>query len=562
MSILLQIENLKISFSLSEQEVEAVESSTFDIQKGEILGIVGESGSGKSVTALAILHLLAENASVKGKIIHHQAADTINLLHDKKVIQQYRGKRIAIIFQEPMSALNPVFKVGAQVVEAIQLHQRIDQATAKKITLDWFKKVQLADSERIFQSYPHQLSGGQLQRVMIAMAMSSAPDLLIADEPTTALDVQVQKAILDLLKDLQAQQQMSVLFISHDLAVVASLADRVLVMRRGKIVEMGETAQIFRQPKHPYTKGLLACRPPLDRKLHRLPIIEDFEAGVVDQNSVANHSIQTTTAKSTNETTKDRLLQVKDLSVWFPNRKNWFGQAKDYVKAVNQVSFELRTGETLALVGESGSGKTTLGRSLLRLNTVRSGSVFFEGQSVLNASKNEMRLLRRKMQIIFQNPYAALNPRMPIGLAIAEPMKVYGIADSKANTLELLETVGLETKHYNRYPHEFSGGQRQRICIARALALRPKFIVCDECVSSLDVSVQAQILNLLKDLQDQFELSYLFITHDLSVVRFIADRILIMKDGKIVESGTPEAIFEQPTQNYTKTLLAAIPAGI
>ncbi|MEM9887696.1 MAG: ABC transporter ATP-binding protein [Bacteroidota bacterium] len=560
---LFQITDLRVSFELPEERVEAVKGISFEIQRGEILGIVGESGSGKSVTALSILQLLALAARVEGQIVYHSAASKkIDLLKKGTNIRDYRGKKIAMIFQEPMSALNPVFKVGKQIVEAIQTQQRIDKKAAKNIALEWLEKVQLGDIERIFQSYPHQLSGGQLQRIMIAMAMSSEPDLLIADEPTTALDVQVQKAILDLLKELQAKRQTSILFISHDLAVVAALANRVLVMRYGKIVEAGTIEKVFYHPQHPYTKGLLACRPPIDKKLHRLASIEDFETAEEHLTPKLTHSDATTFSEKTTIHKEEILLHVDQLSVWFANQKNWLGRPKSYVKAVQEVSFELKRGETLALVGESGSGKTTLGRSILRLNPVRSGQVFFEGQPILETSKKEMRQWRKQMQIIFQNPYAALNPRMPIGFSIAEPMKVHGIADSKKRTLELLEIVGLKAIHFSRYPNEFSGGQRQRICIARALALQPKFIVCDECVSSLDVSVQAQILNLLKDLQEEFQLSYLFITHDLSVVRFMADRILIMKNGSIIERGTAAEIFEQAQTDYTKLLLEAIPRGV
>ncbi|MEL6719418.1 MAG: ABC transporter ATP-binding protein [Bacteroidota bacterium] len=551
---LLNIQDLNIRFALPEQTVEAVKGISFEIQKGSVVGIVGESGSGKSVTALSILQLLAKTASVEGQIWHTEASQKRDLIQlSPKVIQKYRGNVIGMIFQEPMSSLNPLFRCGEQIVEALQIHKKIDKVNAKKSVLNWLKKVQLQDAERIFKSYPHQLSGGQQQRVMIAMAMCCEPDLLIADEPTTALDVQVQKAILELLKSLQKERKMSILFISHDLGVVADLADQVIVMRNGKIVEAGEVQQIFEHPQHPYTKGLLACRPPIDQKLHRLPVIQDFEEEKNDAPSVS-YDNQIVTSISTNQ----NIWQVKELSTWFPKEKNIFGRPKSYVKAVDEVSFDIQKGETLALVGESGSGKTTLGRSILRLVEPRSGELNFEGQDLLKLSAKELRKLRRQIQIIFQNPYAALNPRKPVGYAIAEPMNVHGIANAEEQSVELLEKVGLQADHFTRYPHEFSGGQRQRICIARALALKPKFIVCDECVSALDVSVQAQILNLLKDLQAEFDLSYLFITHDLSVVRFIGDRVLVMKSGKIVERGSADEIFEQPKEAYTRNLLEAV----
>ncbi|MEM6696823.1 MAG: ABC transporter ATP-binding protein [Bacteroidota bacterium] len=550
---LLNIQDLQIQFALPERMVEAVKGIAFEIQQGKVVGVVGESGSGKSVTALSVLQLLAKTASVKGQIWYKDANEKKDLLKlSAKVIQQYRGNKIGMIFQEPMSSLNPLLRCGEQIMEALQLHQRMDATKAKQITLDWLKRVQLEDAERIFKSYPHQLSGGQQQRVMIAMAMCCEPDLLIADEPTTALDVQVQKAVLDLLKSLQEERNMSILFISHDLGVVADLADQVVVMRYGAIVEAGEVKQIFENPQHPYTKGLLACRPPLDRKLDRLPTIQDFEDENIEKVKVSDNQLVE------RESTEQVIWQVKQLSTWFPNEKNILGRAKSYVKAVDEVSFDIQKGETLALVGESGSGKTTLGRSILRLVEPQSGELNFEGQNLMELSAKELRKLRQRIQIIFQNPYAALNPRKPIGYAIIEPMKVHGIPYSKEKVVELLEKVGLRADHFTRYPHEFSGGQRQRVCIARALALNPKFIVCDECVSALDVSVQAQILNLLKDLQEEFNLSYLFITHDLSVVRFIGDRILVMKSGRIVERGKAEEIFENPKEVYTKELLEAV----
>ncbi|MEM9991059.1 MAG: ABC transporter ATP-binding protein [Bacteroidota bacterium] len=537
--LLLQVENLQIRFP---EQAPVVQNSSFQVQRGEVLGIVGESGSGKSLTALSILQLLPEQAALQGNITF-QDVDLSRL--STAQMRSYRGSRIGMVFQEPMRALHPIFRCGEQVMEAILLHQDISQTAAKAQTLHWFEKVQLSDSERIFQSYPHQLSGGQKQRVLIAMAICCQPDLLIADEPTTALDASVQADILQLLKNLQQEMNLSILFISHNLGVVQYMADRVLVMQKGKIVEQGEASAIFQQAKHPYTQQLLAARPPIHQQLHRLPVGETPPIKSMPAQTISS--------------TKEVLLEVNDLRVWYSKRKNWWGKTTEFVKAVNSVSFELKKGQTLGLVGESGSGKSSIGRALLRLTPVQTGKVAWKGQNILELSDQKMRKLRQKMQIIFQDPSSTLNPRLKVGQAIIEPMLVHGLAINKkvakAQALVLLEKVGLQKEHFDRYPHQFSGGQRQRIAIARALALQPELIVCDECVSSLDVSVQAQVLNLLKDLQEEFQLSYLFISHNLRVIRFMSDQILVLQDGKIVERASNEALFNAPKTAYTKSLI-------
>jgi len=486
-----------------------------------------------------------------------------------------------MIFQEPMTSLNPVFRCGDQVAEAIILHQKLSKAEAKKLTIQLFEKVQLPDPERILNAYPHQLSGGQKQRVMIAMAMSCNPDVLIADEPTTALDVTVQKAIIDLMNDLKREINASIIFITHDLGVISEIADHVIVMFKGKIVEQGDIGSIFLNPQHPYTKGLLACRPPLDFRLEKLPVVSDFmdfgknENGeIIITEKIKNieevkesNKIDLATRAKRQEflPTQKPILEVKNLQTWFPAKKNFFGKTTDWVKAVNDVSFKVYPGETLGLVGESGCGKTTLGRTILRLVEPKSGEIIFDGKNIMDLPRKEMRNLRKDMQIIFQDPYSSLNPRMTIGNAIMEPMEVHKILandeERKAKVIELLETVSLEAKHFNRYPHEFSGGQRQRICIARALALNPKFIICDESVSALDVSVQAQVLNLLMELREKFQFTYIFISHDLSVVKFMSDRMIVMNQGKIEEMGDADEIYNHPKTIYTRNLIEAIPKG-
>ena len=539
---LLNVQDLSIEFPSEKGTAKVVQDIQFTIKKGETLGIVGESGSGKSITALSIMQLLPKIAKLENGSIFW---NNLNLrTTNKKTIESLRGNEIAMIFQEPMTALNPIMTCGKQVTETIQQHQQKSFEKAKKETLDLFQKVKLPDPKRIFNAYPHQLSGGQRQRVVIAMALSCHPTLLIADEPTTALDVSTQKSILELLNELKAEYQLAILFISHDLGVIQSVADRILVMKAGKIVEKGTVKEIFDKPQHPYTKGLLVCRPSVNQHLERLPTIEEFEnskeATPIDQKESEKRKEQLYT--------QPPILQVESLSTWYPVKKNFLGQPTVYIKAVDSVNFDVFKGEIFGLVGESGCGKSTLGRTILGLEKAQSGSIFYKKQNLLKASPKEWKNLRKKMQIIFQDPYSALNPAQPIGYAIMEPMKVHRLWKNekqyKEKTIELLETVGLKSQHFLRFPHEFSGGQRQRIGIARALALQPEFLICDECVSSLDVSIQAQIINLLLDLRAQFDLTYIFISHDLSVVKFISDRIMFMKAGKAIKIEDADSIEE------------------
>ncbi len=475
-------------------------------------------------------------------------------------MQQIRGNRIAMIFQEPMTSLNPVLTCGKQVMEALLLHKKMTPQQAKARTIEWFSKVQLPNPESIFKRYPHQLSGGQKQRVMIAMAMCCEPELLICDEPTTALDVTVQKTILQLIRELQQQTGMGVIFITHDLGVVAEIADRAVVMYKGEIVETGTVKQLFQQPQHPYTKALLACRPVNHRRGERLPVVSDF----LDPQAQA--AVQAAKPVTTATDATAPLLEVRDLRVWFPTSKTIWGKPLQFAKAVDGVSFNVLKGETLGLVGESGCGKTTLGRTLLRLIEPTSGQILYKGTDLAAKSKRELRALRKDLQIVFQDPYSSLNPRLAVGPAIAEPLLVHGLEKTekrrKDKVVELLEKVNLKAEHYNRYPHEFSGGQRQRIVIARALALNPSFVVCDESVSALDVSVQAQVLNLLNDLKKELGFTVIFISHDLSVVRYISDRIMVMNKGKIEESGPADEIYLHPRTAYTQQLIASIPKGI
>lgn len=578
---LLQVNNLSVSFRTDAGTVQAVRDISFSMNKGEVLGIVGESGSGKSVTALSIMRLLDRAGQIdQGAIQYYgRTVDGVDLLQlPEAQMRNHRGNAIGMVFQEPMSSLNPVFPCGEQVAEAILEHKKVSRRAAKEEVLELFRQVQLPTPERIYRAFPHQLSGGQKQRVMIAMALSCQPGLLIADEPTTALDVTVQKAILELLKDIKETTNASILFITHDLGVIAEIADRVMVMYQGEIVETGRVEDIFSRPKHPYTKSLLACRPPLSHRLRRLPVVNDFmtlneQGEIVERDkSVVNmlsrvHIPQTTIDKRLRDLqVQSPIMEVSHLSTWFPTKTNFWGQTTRYIKAVDDVSFRVYPGETLGLVGESGSGKTTLGRSILKLAPVRSGKVTYKGQSLLDLDEQEMPQLRREMQIIFQDPYASLNPRMTIGNAIMEPMRVHGLYNSdrqrRERVLHLLDTVNLEPLFFNRYPHEFSGGQRQRVAIARALALNPKFIICDESVSALDVSVQAQVLNLLMELRETYKFTYIFISHDLSVVKFMSDRMIVMNEGKIVESGPSEDIYHHPKSTYTQQLIEAIPRGI
>ena len=633
---LLTVSNLTIDFSSHRGDVRAVDNVSFELNRGETLAIVGESGSGKSVTSLALLGLIpmppGRIASGQARFKSEKLGDTDLLKLSEADLRQVRGNDIGMIFQEPMTSLNPVYTCGSQVVEALLLHTELTEKGAKERTIELFAEAQLPRPAAIFNSYPHEISGGQKQRVMIAMAMACRPALLIADEPTTALDVTVQARMLRLIDDLRRQHNTAVLFITHDLGVVAEIADRILVMYRGKVVEQGKVLDIFSNPQHPYTKGLLACRPRLSLGKKRLPVVADFmgedasgqlfaqpvpvlplpdealaesspeveqqqlrdkvetaktfpveHGGFGDVPQVAsppdflsggeeeptdsvlmrpNFSLPKERA-SAPEGAREALLQVQNLQVYFPLRKGFFRRATDYVRAVDNVSFTLYPGETIGLVGESGCGKTTLGRALLRLTEPTAGSILFEGIDLAKLSSGDLRRRRRDLQLVFQDPYAALNPMLTVGEAIWEPMRVHNVGGTrrqqKAKVQELLRTVGLRDEHFQRYPHEFSGGQRQRICIARALALQPKLIVCDESVSALDVSVQAQVLNLLNDLKREFGITYLFITHDLSVARFMSDRLLVMHQGRIVESGPAAAIYAHPQHEYTQGLLAAIP---
>ncbi|HSU51113.1 MAG TPA: ABC transporter ATP-binding protein [Segetibacter sp.] len=569
MDCLLSIQNLQIDFTNNDTTTTAVQNVSVDVQKGEVIAIVGESGSGKSVTALAILQLLPTPPAqyTKGEIWFKDKEGTeIDLLTaSEDVVRKIRGNEIAMIFQEPMTSLDPVHTCGQQVMEAIVLHQKISAHEARQRTIALFESVQLPDPIGIYHRYPHQLSGGQKQRVMIAMAMSCHPSLLICDEPTTALDVTVQKTILQLIKNLQQQQNMGVIFISHDLGVVAEIADKVIVMYKGSIVESGLALDIYNRPKHPYTKALLACRPALHQKGERLPVVKDFMEGRLTEVSDKLQNKQETFEQPiVSETTP--ILSVQNLSVWFPAKNSFLRKSTAFIKAVNDVSFDLFEGETVGLVGESGCGKSTLGRSILQLIKPTKGNIFFKGQDLRKASGAELRRLRKDMQIIFQDPYSSLNPRMTIGQAIGEPLQVHGLVatnrEKREKVTELLEKVNLHPDHFNRYPHEFSGGQRQRIVIARALALHPSFIICDESVSALDVSVQAQVLNLLNDLKKEFGFTSIFISHDLSVVRYISDRIMVMNKGEIVETGNAETLYSNPSSPYTQKLIASIPKGI
>lgn len=564
---IIEVNGLKVSFLRQKQWFEVVKGVNFSVNKGEIVGLVGESGSGKSVSSLAIMGLLPEKYSKinGGSIIFYDNTNksTIDLANlDEKKHQLLRGKRIAMIFQEPMTALNPVQKCGKQVLEMILLHNNnLSKKQSKERVLELFKEVLLPDVERIYDSYPHELSGGQKQRVMIAMALSCNPDLLIADEPTTALDVTVQKTILDLLKSLQEKYGIGILFITHDLGVIKQIADRVIVLYKGEIVEQGEVDDVFFNPQHPYTKGLIASRPPTNQRPKHLLTVSDFV-----NNTIPSLDYITPEQREINHEilySQNPMLRVKNLFVEYVVDKNIFGKVTKKVNAVNNVSFDVYKGETLGLVGESGCGKTTIGRTILQLIESSSGEIEFEGIMLNKISQKELRNIRKKIQIIFQDPYSSLNPRLPIGEAIQEPMRIHKLYNSererKEKVLELLEKVGLERVHYNRYPHEFSGGQRQRIGIARCLALEPEIVICDESVSALDVSVQAQVLNLINDLKRDLKFTCIFISHDLSVVKFMSDRMIVMQSGNIVEFGEADNIYSHPQTSYTKRLISAIP---
>ena len=614
----LKVRDLQVQFKSDEKLVKAVDGISFDVKRGQTIGIVGESGSGKSVTSLAVMGLVPAPGEVTaGDILFQGVAgqEPVNLRSlPPEQKQRYRGGEISMIFQEPMSSLNPVYNIGFQMTEAILLHQKVPPRQARRLAIALLQEVQLLPSDEelrekvvgtksdretvrqineqkraILKRYPHELSGGQLQRVMIAIAISCNPTLLIADEPTTALDVTVQATILRLLRNLRNNRGMSLIFITHDLGVIAEIADSVAVMYEGKIVEYGSVWQIFSNPQHPYTKGLLACRPQPDLRLQYLPTVADFmevvttdtgEKNIKEKTAASSSQIKVedslaTEPKSIEVSEEDAaqrltklqelkpLLDVRNLQVSFPV-KGIFGQIQSYVMAVNGVSFQVYPGETLGLVGESGCGKTTLARTLLRLIEPSAGQLFFEDQDILGLADANLRQLRRQMQIVFQNPFSSLNPRMRIGEAVMEPLKIHAAGkrlEIRDRAAYLLERVGLDASWMNRYPHQFSGGQRQRVCIARALALNPKFIICDESVSALDVSVQAQVLNLLKELQSEFELTYIFISHDLGVVKFMSDRIMVMNKGKIEEIGSAESIYRNPQEAYTRKLIASIPSG-
>ena len=568
---LLEIKNLSLDFITESGTVTALNNISFTVNRGEVVALVGESGSGKSVTSLSILQLLATPPAkyTTGEILFSEDGnEPINLLkRNRNEMQTIRGNKIAMIFQEPMTSLNPVLTCGDQVMEAILVHKKVSKTEAKQQTINWFEKVKLPNPEAVFSRYPHQLSGGQKQRVMIAIAMCCEPSLLICDEPTTALDVTVQKTILQLIKELQQQLNMGVIFITHDLGVVAEIANRAIVMYKGEIVEQNSVREIFANPQHAYTQALLACRPVNHERGKRLPVVSDFLGKAIDHGPV---TIAETSRPGESYVDRNQssvvLLKAEHLSVHFPTKKTLFGKPISFTKAVDDVSFEVYKGETLGLVGESGCGKTTLGRTLLRLIEPTAGKIIYNGIDLTAKKRDELRSLRKEVQIIFQDPYSSLNPRLTIGSAIAEPMKVHGILPTdrqrKDKVTELLEKVNLKAEHFNRYPHEFSGGQRQRIVIARALALNPSFIVCDESVSALDVSVQAQVLNLLNDLKKEFGFTVIFISHDLSVVRYISDRIMVMNKGKIEESGPADAVYYNPQSDYTKRLIASIPKGV
>ena len=578
---LLEVKNLVTQFKTDDEFVKAVNDISFTLHKGETIGIVGESGSGKSVTSLSIMQLIPNPPGkiTSGEIIYrtkeNKIVDLVKTKNDE--MRHYRGNEIAMIFQEPMTSLNPVITCGNQVMEVILLHQNVSKKEAREKTIKLFEEVQLPNPTLMLDRYPHQLSGGQKQRVMIAMAMSCNPNILIADEPTTALDVTVQKTILELMKKLQQEHNMGILFITHDLGVIAELADTVVVMYKGKVVEQGPVLDIFSDPKHPYTKSLLACRPPLDKRLKRLPVVSDFmvrneNGDIVEIDNKVSDAINSVIISDEDRKKnhielyqRDKILELKNVKTWFPSQKTMFGKVLNYTKAVDDVSFDVYEGETLGLVGESGCGKTTLGRTILKLTEAIDGQIFYKRQELLRMKEADFRAHRKDMQIIFQDPYSSLNPRITVGDAIMEPMKIHNIFPTskqrRDRVYDLLKRVGLDEKYFYRYPHEFSGGQRQRICIARALGLNPKFIICDESVSALDVSVQAQVLNLLNELKEEFKFTYIFISHDLSVVKFMSDRMVVMQKGRVEEMGDPDEIYINPKSDYTRKLIDSIPKG-
>lgn len=559
---LLQINNLTVSFKNEQSSFTAVNNLSLSVCRGEIRALVGESGSGKSVTSMSILQLIPSPPATykNGSILFYNSPnESINLVAaSASEMESIRGRKIAMIFQEPMTALNPVITCGDQIIETIILHQGLTQEAAKKEAIRLFTSVKINNPEKAIDTYPHELSGGQKQRVMIAMAMSGKPDLLICDEPTTALDVQVQKSILELLKQLQQETGMGILFITHDLNVVASFADTVTVLYKGEVVEENTTKALFENPAHPYTKALLACRPGLYPKGYKLPVVNDFLSN-------SNYKVPPITNDITDSEIKynNTLLEVNHVSIRFPIATNIFGKATKSFTAVDNISFDIKEGETLGLVGQSGCGKTTLGRSIVGLQNINEGSILYKGETIAAPNKAYNPHYKKIIQLIFQDPYSSLHPRMRVGDAIAEPLLVHQIAPSKSErkekVIDMLEKVELPADCYNKYPHEFSGGQRQRIVIARALIMEPKFVICDESVSALDVSVQAQVLNLLNNLKASMQFSALFITHDLSVVKYISDRIMVMNQGKIEEIGPAQEVYHSPKSLYTQQLIAALP---
>ncbi len=558
---LLSVKDLSVSFLTNKKESQILKSISFDLKENEILGIVGESGSGKSITALSILGLLPRSISkINSGSIQFEETDLAAL--DHKSFQSIRGNKISMIFQEPMSALNPSMTCGEQVFEIIAQHRSLSKKEIINETLLLFEKVKLPEPTRVYNAYPHEISGGQMQRVMIAMAIACKPKILIADEPSTALDVTVQKDIISLLKELQKETKMSILFISHDLSLVSEIAHRVIVMYQGEIVEAGAVKKIFKDPKHIYTKALIHSRPSIDSRPRRLPTIQDYLNDSVDNNMISkkereqSHKIIYA---------KKPLLEIKNLEKEYFSKAGFFKKSEAF-KAVDKVSFKLYPGETLGLVGESGCGKSTLGNAILQLDKATAGQIFYNGKDITNLPKASIRKLRKDIQIIFQDPFSSLNPRIPVGKAIMEPMKVHELYNSekerKEKVLAILNQVGLSEDYFYRYPHEFSGGQRQRIGIARTIALNPKLIICDESVSALDISVQAQVLNLLNSLKENFGFTYIFISHDLSVVKYMSDQLLVMNKGKIEESGEADSIYEDPKTEYTQKLINAIPKGL
>src|SRR5690554_1507771 len=559
-SPLLSVQELVVSFGKKGKATEVLHTISFDVHENEILGIVGESGSGKSVTSLSIMGLLPKKTTHTSGTILFENKDLLKI--EEKEFRAIRGKDIAMIFQEPMSALNPSLKCGKQVSEILKLHLKLNSSEAKKETILLFEKVKLPRPNEIYNSYPHQISGGQMQRVMIAMAIACKPKLLIADEPTTALDVTVQKEIISLLKSIQQETKMAMLFISHDLNLVSEIADRVMVMYKGDVVENATTFEIFKTPKAEYTKALLEARPALDVRLATLPTI----ASIADKSFVAKEIKPTERAKKHKQIyTQTPILEISNLKKYYYSSMGIFSKSES-VKAVDDISFSVFEGETLGLVGESGCGKSTLGKTILQLEKATSGSIKYKGRELTKLTKTEIRNLRKEIQIIFQDPYSSLNPRLPIGEALMEPMEVHRLGksrkDRKEKALLLLKRVGLDDSYFNRYPHELSGGQRQRVGIARTIAVEPKLVICDESVSALDISVQAQVLNVLNELKNDFGFTYIFISHDLAVVKYMSDQLLVMNNGKIEELGDADEIYANPRTEYTKKLVGAIPKGL